>query len=39
MDHVGDGADFVDGIEGIDGFGSVWHADSDFFAFFSTDAF
>ena len=39
MDHVGDGADFVDGVKSIDGFGGVWHADGDFFAFFGADSF
>lgn len=39
MDHVGDGADFVDGIKHSDSFGGIRHTNGDAVAFFDADGF
>ena len=39
MDHVGNSANFVDGVNHVYGFGGIGHANTDDFAFFSANGF
>ena len=39
MNHVGDCANFINSIEHIDSFGSIWHTNCDAIAFFGTNRF
>ena len=39
MNHIGDSADFIDGIEHIDSLGSIRHADGNLLALFGANGF
>ena len=39
MNHVGDGANLVNGVNHVDGFWGIGHADADVFALFGADGF